>query len=33
MAELRARMEELERLKGQIQTMGVSIAKAVSDKT
>ena len=33
MAELHARMEELERLKDQMQAMGMSIAHAVSDET
>jgi hypothetical protein len=32
-AELHARVEELERLKGQMQTTGISIAKAVSDRS
>ena len=33
MAELHTRTEELERLKGQMQAMGMSIANAVSDRT
>ena len=33
MAELHVRMEELERLKGRVQAMGMSISNAVSDGT
>ena len=33
MAELHARIEELEGLKGYMQTVGMSIANAVSDRT